>query len=676
MIGGEENVWRSYVANDISKTWAPDIRNYMETPFGEQLFPSAVVGYSKVLVKNVSPANVTKTATGYTVSEFFTAKDFPTITDRTKVDKKPMKFNLNLLLYSRSEDRMAVSQGFVVENNDMHGKPKSVKMFGEGQLNDFSSVEYFYQSSPGYVDGISANQLNNTVTVIQPDGNIKSVVVGRTYEAVSDFRENTSSMNSGNIGINLNYTMPFILLPMILGSNFTQSKTEFRSAVFAKSIERKGILYKTIAKDNKSVIQTENLAYDSETGDVLLTSVNNNYRDIIYNFTYPAYWVYKGMGQAYRNLGYTSTVTKAFSDGYCSGFNNSQLVPGDEVMIIQSGNYVKGWVTESGATGVRILKKDGTPLTGSITYLKVVRSGNRNLQSTPVGSVALMKNPLNTLTGNVMDMVLSAQSIEYSDAWKSYCECTEDEVNPYVTGIKGNWNPKADYTHLSGRTQTYENNNTNIRIDGVMKSFLPFFRLLNGNWLLDKENWTSVSEVTEFSPNGQGLETKDALDRYSNTQLGYNQTLPVAVSANSQRSQSGFTGFEDYLYNNCQDNHFRLGGNANLTSSDAHTGKYSLSVNAGSPIVLQKKINANCPEDTPCDFSSYQTGSPVHTVKVMASEGVTMTYDIIHGTPTPQLTEIVGGYQISFTATGAFLVNVKLTKAPGCIITIPVSTQP
>lgn len=676
MIGGEENAWRSYVANDIKMTLAPDIRNYMETPFGEQLFPTPVVGYSKVLVKNYSPSNVTKTATGYTVNEFYTAKDYPTITERTKVDKKPMKFNLNLLLYSKSEDRMAVSQGFVVENNDMHGKPKSVKMYAEGKSTAFSSVEYFYQSTTCFVDNIAANRLSNNVTVIQPDGTIKSAIVGRTYEAVSDFRENISSMFSANIGINLNYTMPFIFVPMILGANFSESKTEFRSAVFAKSIERKGILYKTTAVDNQSMIHTQNLAFDSETGDVLLTSVTNNFGDIVYNFTYPAHWVYKRMGQAYRTLGFTSKVAKSFSDGYCSGFNNNNLVEGDEVMISQAGNYIKGWVTESKANGVRILTKDGSPINGSISYLKVIRSGNRNLQSTPIGSVTLMKNPLNTLTGNVMDIVLSSHSIEYGDAWKTYCECTDDEKNPYVTGIKGNWNPRADYTHLSDRTQTNENNNTNIRVDGVMKSFLPFFRLFNGNWILNKENWTSISEVTEFSPNGQGLETKDALDRYSTTQLGYNQSLPVAVSANSERSQSGFTGFEDYLYNNCQDKHFRIGENANLISTDAHTGKYSLSVSSGSPIVLQKKINSECEEDKPCDFSSYQFGNPVHTVKVMTSEGVTMTYEVIYGSPTPNLTEIIGGYQINFTAQGSFLVNVKLTKAPGCTITIPISVKP
>src|SRR5690554_1751133 len=122
-IGGEENVWRTFVANNIKMTWAPDNRNYMETPFGEQLFPSPLVGYSKVLVKNIERAGVVKTATGHTINTFYTAKDFPTITERTDVDTEEFKLNLNLLLFSMTRDAMAASQGFVIENNDMHGKP-------------------------------------------------------------------------------------------------------------------------------------------------------------------------------------------------------------------------------------------------------------------------------------------------------------------------------------------------------------------------------------------------------------------------------------------------------------------------------------------------------------------------------------------------------------------------
>lgn len=673
-IGGEENVWRNYVANDIKMTWAPDIRNYMETPFGEQFFPSPFVGYGKVLVKNIAREGVKRTATGHSVSEFYTAKDFPTITDRTSVDKKPSKFNLNLLLYSKTEDMMAVSQGFVIENNDMHGKPKSTEIFAEGQLSAYSSVKYDYQSTPQIIEGISANQLDNYVKVILPSGAVKTVVVGRTYEAVADFRENKSKMKSGNLGINLNYTMPFILVPMILGANYSDSKTEFRSAVFAKTIERKGILHKTVAKDYDSRIETENLLYDAETGDVLLTSVNNGFRDTVYNFSYPAHWIYKRMGQAYKTLGYTSAAPKTFTDGYCAAFTEAQLYEGDEVMVVQSGNYVKGWVTESGVGGVRILKKDGAPLTGTISYLKVIRSGNRNLQSTPVGSVTLMKNPLGTLSGNVLDEVLNAQSIEYGDAWKSFCNCNSGVIgNPYVAGLKGNWNPKATYLHLSDRTQTFENNNTNIRKDGLMKSFLPFFRLNNGKWLINKENWTYTAEVSEFSPFGQAIENVDALNRYSATQIGYNQTLPVALTANAMRKQSGVNAFEDYGFESCPDNHFRFGSIDNISNKDAHTGRYSIHVRAGSPLVMQKQIVASCEEANPCDFSKYIVQSNPKKVYAMNSEGITMTYEVIYGDPVPVMTEVTGGVLLSFTAAAAFKVEVRLMNTEGCSTIIPVT---
>ncbi|WP_343748370.1 hypothetical protein [Fluviicola sp.] len=674
-IGGEENVWRTYVANDIKLTLAPDIRNYMETPFGEQFFPSPMVGYSKVLVKNLERSGVKRTATGHTVSEFYTAQDFPTIAERTDVHNKPRKFNLNLLLYAKTEDMMAASQGFVVEGNDMHGKPKAVRIFAEGQNEAYSSVEYHYQYASQYIDGIAANRLNNDVTVITPSGAVKKVVVGRTYEAVADFRENKSRMKSGNMGINLNYTMPFILVPMILGANYSESKTEFRSAVFAKTIERKGILNKVVAEDYKSKVETENLAYDAETGDVLLTSVNNGFRDTVYNFSYPAHWIYDRMGQAYKNLGYTSAVSTTFSDGYSTGFTSANLVEGDEVMVVQSGNYIKGWVTESGVQGVRILKKDGTPFEGTVSYLKVIRSGNRNLQSAPVGTVTLMKNPLNTFSGNVLDEVLSAQSIEYGNAWKTFCNCNDSlTANAYAAGVKGNWNPKASYLHLSDRTQTFENNNTNIRRDGLMKSFTPFFRLNNGIWSINKENWTYTSEVSEFSPFGQAVESVDALQRYSNVQFGYNQTLSVAVAANAMRKQAGFDNFEDYGYGSCPDDHFRFGTRSNITSSDAHTGKYSLQVNSGSPVFLQKQLVASCDTEAACDFSRYITQTDTETtIKVMDVDGVTMTYEIIYGAPAPVMTEIPGGVSLSFTGFGAFKVEVKLVKSDGCMTVVPVT---
>ncbi|WP_343748194.1 hypothetical protein [Fluviicola sp.] len=674
-IGGEENVWRTYVANDIKLTLAPDVRNYMETPFGEQFFPTPMVGYSKVLVKNLERAGVKKTATGHTTNEFYTARDFPTIVERTDVHNKPRKFNLNLMLYAKAEDMMAASQGFVVEGNDMHGKPKAVRIFAEGQSEAYSSVEYHYQHTPQVIDGIAANHLNNDITVITPSGSVKKVVVGRTYEAVADFRENKSRMKSGNIGINLNFTMPFILVPMILGANYSESKTEFRSAVFAKTIERKGILNRVVAEDYKARVETENLAYDAETGEVLLTSANNGFRDTVYNFSYPAHWIYDRMGQAYKNLGYTSTVSKTFSDGYTNGFTSSNLVEGDEVMVVQSGNFVKGWVTEVGVQGVRILKKDGTPFEGTVSYLKVIRSGNRNLQSAAVGTVTLMKNPLMTFSGNILDEVLTAQGVEYGNTWRTFCNCNDSLIaNPYVAGSKGNWNPKATYLHLSDRTQTFENNNTNIRRDGLMKSFSPLFRLNNGIWSINKENWTHTSEVSDFSPFGQPLENVDALKRYSNEQFGYNQTLSVAATANAMRKQAGSDNFEDYGYGSCADDHFRFGTGANITSSDAHTGKYSLQVSSGAPVFLQKQLVEACDTEASCDFSRYITQTDTQTtIRVMDVEGMTMSYEILYGSPAPVISEVPGGISLSFGGSGAFKVEVKLMKSNGCMTVVPVT---
>lgn len=671
-IGGEENVWRTYIASDISLTWAPDIRNYMETPFGEQFFPSPSVGYSKVLVKNIEHEGVVRTATGHTINEFYTARDFPTITDRTDVVKKPRKFNLNMLLYAKAEDMMAASQGFVVENNDMHGKPKLVEIYAHEQDAPYSSVKYEYQSVEEYIDGIPANKLINDVKVILPDGQIKNVVVGRSYEAVADFREHKTKMKSGNIGANLNYTTPVFFLPMILGANYSDSKTEFRSAVFAKTIERKGILNKTTAVDYDSRIQTENLAYDSETGAVLVTSVNNGFRDTVYNFTYPAHWIYQGMGQAYRNLGYASAVPTIFTNGYTSGFTNAQLFEGDEVIVVQSSNYIRGWVTESGVQGVRILKKDGSPLTGTISYLKVIRSGHRNLQSTPVGTMALMKNPLHTLSGNIFDEVLNAQSIEYGDAWRTFCECNDSAVgNPYVAGLKGNWNPKASYLHLSDRTQTFENNNTNIRKDGVMESFLPFFRLNNGKWVINKENWTYTSEVTEFSPFGQPIETVDALNRYSTSQIGYNQTLTVAVVANAMRKQTGFDGFEDYMFESCPDGHFRIGSISDLTDTVSHTGRYSIVVNSGSPVIFHKQIAEACDKED-CTISYQLIEDPIHEddlyykVVLQSISGCTMEYEIVYGAVSLEVSEAGGTLEYLFGSTNKYKVKVTITDGLGC----------
>src|ERR1043166_899250 len=58
---------------------------YLETPYCESFYPGASVGYSRVIVKNLdhSGEGVTKAADGISVTEFYTAKNFPVSVDYT-----------------------------------------------------------------------------------------------------------------------------------------------------------------------------------------------------------------------------------------------------------------------------------------------------------------------------------------------------------------------------------------------------------------------------------------------------------------------------------------------------------------------------------------------------------------------------------------------------------------
>lgn len=640
-LGGDENPWKQPIYSTERNLLAPDQRNYTETPFGEQFFPAARVGYSRVTIKDLSRTNVNRNATGKVVHEFYTAKDFPTLVNRTPVESKRFRLPAFAVFFSSIVDEMAASQGFVVENNDMHGKAKSQSVYQQGQNQPITKVEYFYQSEPivpenlvGSALGLQeslqmANHLTNKVTTIDRNGQISTSTVGLNYEAVADFRKSTSNTISGTGQFNINFTAPFILIPTLMGSG-SYERTAFRSATFTKVIERFGILEKTVATDLGSQVETNNVAYDAETGVVLLTQTTTDFNDDVYNFTYPAHWYYDQMGQAYKNIG-KGAVDLTFVNGGTGEATSNIFSRGDEVAYLQNNNYHLAWVVEAGPYGIKVLNKDGSTVEGFVDKIKILRSGRRNLQTTPVGTVALRSNPLNNLSGNVFDKVLQAGAVEYSDDWRTFCECFLNEQsdnftkNPYVLGIRGTWRPKASYVHLSGRTQTYENGNSNIREDGIFTSFTPFYQLDNGMWNINKRNWTYTSSVTEFSPFGQALETIDALDRYSASMFGYNQTLPTAVAANTRYRQLGYDGFEDYEYDNCSDDHFKLGEGAEIVSNEAHTGRKSVRVTPQTPVSFTKPIIEGCEDDTPCSLSSDQ-----NTISVGKEEETTVA--IIGGT--------------------------------------------
>jgi hypothetical protein len=361
----------------------------------------------------------------------------------------------------------------------------------------------------------------------------------------------------------------------------------------------------------------------------MLTATTTEFKDPIYALTYPAHWPYEGTGGGYKDVGLnvplnTSVVNAAGNIADAS--YKSLLTPGDEISLISSGNAPKrAWIVNTLGQYQIMLENSGVALnqTSLLAYsgFVVVRSGRHNLQDLKVGAITSLVNPLNAApnywpTLNQNYEILNATSVEMGNNWGMYCGCGQppvnpgDPFNPYQEGVLGNWRKVKDYTYLTLRKQEKVNENSNIRKDGTFANFSPFYTPNGANsWNINPANWQWVSEVTKTSPYGAELENKDALNRYSSAQFGYQQTLPVAISSNSKYKQMANENFEYTDLNFCPDNHFgfnAFGPNTYMTPTAgqvqkvqkfSHTGKRSIKVEAASTqnIEISKQL-LNCPQ--------------------------------------------------------------------------------
>lgn len=628
-IGADENPFKQPVYFKEDKRMVPDETHMQETPYGESFFPGASVGYSLIRVKNLQHQGVSKNATGSVVHEFYTAKDFPTITTHTTVTPAKYKPNPILqLLKIQNKEYMTASQGYSIELNDMHGKPKGQKVYAEGQNEPISGIEYKYKLS-------HSKRLSNSFKTIGKNNLAKeNELIGVDYDIVFDIREHRTEQTSTGMGGNLDAFIAAIApvaIPIVLPS-YSKEETRFRSVVMTKVINRFGILEETIAYDLGSRVSTKNILIDEETGEVLLTKTINQFNDPVYKFTYPAHWVYDKMGPAYTNIGYTKYYS--VNNKFKYPLDPEIYIPGDEVMItmLQGNSFVtsKAWVVKTDAANdgnscscpgnsacLKLIDEKGNVIKKcqNIAAIKIIHSSRKNQQTTPIGTIVSLSDPLISLENSSNQYTLSfkqvidANAIEYTDDWKIFCDCGYKQespnqiipINPYLAGRLGMWKPKRTWVYLTNRTQSKFNHNTNIRKDGVYSTFEPFWQTLGGNkWFPNNpyNRWQFSTDAIIFNPFGFELENKDALGRYSAAVYGYGNRLTTAVSANAKYQETAFDGFEDYFFDGCPDDHFSykqvLGATGNVTTETSHSGKNSIKVNPNSTFSLKKVLGNQC----------------------------------------------------------------------------------
>ena len=471
MIGNEENPFHQPVKYQQNITLGPDNAFFIDEPLCESWFPAAGVGYSKVTVRNIG-ADGQIGATGYTISEFYTQKDYPVIVAHTPIDVQ--RFGgagiLQMLKIKKNNSRV-LSQGYTIELNDMHGKPKAEKVVDKAG-NELSSVSYHYKTLN---DDDPEKRLNNEATVLQDDGSASNTVIGRDIEMYTDMRSQTSFTAGVNVLVNVDaiyLLFAIVPVPVVLPLP-NASYTGFRSASSIKVIQQFGIMDKVVRRQNGSQISTENMAWDAGTGAVLLTRTQNEFDDPVYSLNYPAHWMYeKGMGQAYKNIGMALTNFVSTAGDISSGPATALLVTGDQLLIKDNNGISKQyWINDVGKSGTAklvLIDAAGAPATVTGDAV-VIRSGRRNMHSLPVANLVSLINPIKNgrIDVSVFTKVLNASASTYNDEWsveamnvlKSTQECPAGYTTDFFDRCYKDSSVIADPTYSTNTTVVKQRNN-------------------------------------------------------------------------------------------------------------------------------------------------------------------------------------------------------------------------
>jgi hypothetical protein len=701
-IGGEENPFLSIVQISNDVPLGPTSYGAIEMPILDAFFPAPLVGYSKVTVRSIGkkqnpqPATMkTRSGLGRQVTEFYTAKDFPVYYTHTPLepssDIQEHTSPTLTFFYKYAFDSRAISQGFLVATNDMHGKMKSQTSYAE---NDTTSrihyTENFYRNTGSKGLNEKFDFVHNTL-----GGEVKQGNMGIDIELMTDTREFSLRSNSFEIQAQVDWMLPApfpVWLPFIWPVS-SESENVYRAVTTTKVISYHAVLDSMLVIDKGSQVSTKNLVYDAETGQVVVNRTNNQFDKPVYSVNYPAYWAYSGMGLAYKNIDAIYSNVN-FLDGKITSNNvpASIIESGDELYIINAGTvagcdpimYSSGekqliWALDtnkntSSLTNVDpdfiFIDKHGKPYSRSGVKFRIVRSGKRNMLSAPLAGITLMTNPVDPSTHklayNSNSKIINASAGDYKEKWQTdndvfykYIKVThpvtcavsevidcsgylEKKINPYRKGLLGNFRGYRNLVFYGERAQNNPTVPTNISQDGFLSGFNPYWNFNTDNNMVPDispgSKWVWNSEGTRYNARGMELETKDALNIYTAAQYGYGKTLPVAIANNSRYHEMFYEGFEDYdyndilnesVYNSCAARHVNFTGLGNSQIGNAE----------------QAGFRAH----TGKQFLELNTGQTLSKPFNITNSDITQ-YDLVYGTDvTTELYDIGGNHQFGPT---------------------------
>ncbi len=407
----------------LSKVISGRDKEQSEKPLGESIYPSASVGYGRVVIKNIHSG---KTSIGYAVNEYYTAKDYPVKVENTEIDSRK-EFNLlpggliNLMV-----NNLWATQGYTFTLNNMHGQKKREQTFSaDPNTNNAtlsSSAEYTY-FQPG--ESIPVMDGPNFIGYANPGKETELLFESRGVEDIS---------HSPALEFDIDVGIAFIPIPFgSMTPSYTYTESKLYTHVTNRVVNYPAVVKSVLSYADGIYHLNENLGFNPVNGQPLLTRTTDGFNRLdlqlsgpkhkgaYYGYNYLAPQEYAAMGQkaanerailvsGANNVNIAKNVDgnnkyylefSAASSTACICDAMGKLSPGDLVKLSSSGG--SNWGVFHIADTVVVNKMYLLPLanygtqssTGSGAKVEVLRSGKTNQLNTTIGGFTSYGDTLN-----------------------------------------------------------------------------------------------------------------------------------------------------------------------------------------------------------------------------------------------------------------------------------------
>ena len=589
----------------------PDETKFMPLPVADLIYPSPIIGYAKVQVEFEGSREK-----GYSETNYYTSREYPTIFKATALDKTE-RVDKGVPILGFRKSLQGFSQGYTVITNDYHGKLKSAVTYdGLGNKQAQSIYEYY--------------DLNETVKTIDREGNVRDDNIAMEYDIHADINYASSLNKTASVGADVKFwpVPPYFMISPIL--NLGKTVEGFWSHTLVKHINKSAVVRNIQSWNMQSVNNARNLAFDRETGNVIVSSLQDEFDDTLYSFAYPAHWYYDQCRSVSEVDGFSAIGDVASNQMEITSVDiGDYFVDGDYISISNGTTTDYAYILFINGTDATLIDPQGytyDDLSGTGLTITILESGRDNILGATMQSAVTKKKPdlsVGTFTFPKEEVIsMSAMTLKDRDNLK--CRGGEggsggseyilgNVLNPYPPGIKGKLIGEAQYAYQSGRVNATHDHG--IRFDGAIDTLVPFYQISSGEWYRINETghpdhdaadlyqkWRNLGNTTMFDQFGKPLESKDQIDIRSAVLYGYNPELeivPIAQAVNARKQEIAFDGFEDYEYYDdvslgYEKNHFSfsdvLGANVTLDNTVRHSGLQSLKITSGNSAVVSKDV--------------------------------------------------------------------------------------